>query len=292
MVSGKKIGFEERWQESCLLPGFSDHNPLYHYCNADTFLAIITNNTIRISDLTKMNDYMETQWGIDLILKTATEHSELTDDFQNVIIDSIKKAQTFTRPLAACFSRDKDVLSQWRAYADDGRGFAIGIHPTALDNINGVVGRVLYKSKDQIEFIKKKLSLLQVMYSLSPDKPADFDESDIGIILVQAACFLKNAAFSEEGEIRIVKLFSSEDGEDGTMIVDPADSDSDIHAKYRISHGRLTPFEDARLPDDKKSIVEVVLGPRNEDTAFDVRAALNSSGFLKVTVSNSSASYR
>jgi Protein of unknown function (DUF2971) len=37
----------------------------------------------------------------------------------------------------ASFSTEKDDLGQWRAYADDGRGFAIGFDPKSLGSIGG-----------------------------------------------------------------------------------------------------------------------------------------------------------
>ena len=37
----------------------------------------------------------------------------------------------------SCFSADGDVLSQWRAYADDGHGFAIGFAPAEFAILQG-----------------------------------------------------------------------------------------------------------------------------------------------------------
>ncbi|MEG0308941.1 MAG: hypothetical protein RR636_13420 [Clostridium sp.] len=31
----------------------------YHYCRLDTFIAIISNKSLRLCDLSKTNDYME-----------------------------------------------------------------------------------------------------------------------------------------------------------------------------------------------------------------------------------------
>ena len=53
----------------------------------------------------------------------------------------------------ACFSRERDDLGQWRAYADDGRGYAIGLAPRLFsinesvqaDSLPEFVGPVLYK---------------------------------------------------------------------------------------------------------------------------------------------------
>jgi hypothetical protein len=35
----------------------------------------------------------------------------------------------------SCFSKDKDSLSQWRGYGDDGRGIAIGFNSEVLNNL-------------------------------------------------------------------------------------------------------------------------------------------------------------
>lgn len=37
-------------------------NLLYHYCSLDTFLSIVQNRTIRLSDITKSNDAKELTW--------------------------------------------------------------------------------------------------------------------------------------------------------------------------------------------------------------------------------------
>lgn len=36
---------------------------IYHYCSLDTFVQIVKNKTIRLSDLDKTNDFMEKKMG-------------------------------------------------------------------------------------------------------------------------------------------------------------------------------------------------------------------------------------
>jgi hypothetical protein len=38
---------------------------VYHYCSLETFLNIINNKTIRLSDINKSNDYLETKTTIE-----------------------------------------------------------------------------------------------------------------------------------------------------------------------------------------------------------------------------------
>src|SRR6266446_2177088 len=100
---------------------------IYHYCGAASFLAICTIKKMRFSDLFSMNDFMEMHWGYSIWEKAA---SEILDEVGREFLDEIDKIISVSGVrgllVAACFSLDGDVLSQWRAYADDGQGYAIG----------------------------------------------------------------------------------------------------------------------------------------------------------------------
>lgn len=39
----------------------------YHYCRLDTFIAIISNKSLRLCDLSKTNDYMERKWILNIL---------------------------------------------------------------------------------------------------------------------------------------------------------------------------------------------------------------------------------
>lgn len=42
---------------------------VYHFCNINTFYSIISNQTLRLSDITKSNDQLEITWAISIIRK-------------------------------------------------------------------------------------------------------------------------------------------------------------------------------------------------------------------------------
>jgi len=52
---------------------------IYHYCTLDTFMEIIQNKTLRLSDLNKTNDYMEKRWANRFI---ATVLQEKLDEYE------------------------------------------------------------------------------------------------------------------------------------------------------------------------------------------------------------------
>ena len=101
----------------------NDDSILYHYCSVDVFVNILKTHSIWLTHAREMNDFHE-----DILfrkpLKTALQsfvnRSEPERQLLQQIVDEYTKRADF--PYVACFSRDKDMLSQWRAYADNGKG--------------------------------------------------------------------------------------------------------------------------------------------------------------------------
>lgn len=114
---------------------------IYHYCSLETFVQIIRNKALRLSELDKTNDYMEKKWGINFLYRVLRDelqgrgitmdlkenywYSENAHNHLEQLENDIKSFLNH-QTLIACFSTEKDMLSQWRAYGDDGNGVAIG----------------------------------------------------------------------------------------------------------------------------------------------------------------------
>ncbi|WP_070001132.1 DUF2971 domain-containing protein [Cellulosilyticum sp. I15G10I2] len=214
---------------------------IYHYCTIDTFLAIIQNKTIRLSDLNKTNDYMEKKWANKLIayaLKEQLEEYEIDMDLEEdywydeqannhlrYYKKEIERVLYDESPiLISCFSEEKDKLSQWRAYGQDGEGVAIGFNYKLLTQLkdgeyNIFIEKVIYRENDQ----KKRLAglidatiyyvdrLYRKMSAKFFDNFNDFfkDEFDtfcevLAEDIWRVGCIIKNPAFSEEKEVRII----------------------------------------------------------------------------------------
>lgn len=103
----------------------------YHYCSLDTFYNILQTGTIRFGNPLNMNDSAEIIWLLemvkDFVLKRGVYNSIL--EGWN-LIENISRTllQEMDCPYIFCLSKDKDVLSQWRSYANDGKGVAIGFN--------------------------------------------------------------------------------------------------------------------------------------------------------------------
>lgn len=108
----------------------SSQETLWHYTSMKSMLQIFQNKTLRFSSATHLNDSEELTWVEKVIeaAKTNKNTGQLDDDAALLLSHCIAPSDFHQRnsPLVASFSMCHDKLSQWRAYADDGRGVAIG----------------------------------------------------------------------------------------------------------------------------------------------------------------------
>jgi len=111
--------------------------PLYHYTDLGGLKGILEHRQIWFTHYQYLNDPSELIFGVALayeavqkIIKENDEAERLTQFF-NVLLTMFKDPN-FHKNLAfytASFCRKGDDLGQWRAYANNGRGFAIGLSP-------------------------------------------------------------------------------------------------------------------------------------------------------------------
>lgn len=214
---------------------------VYHYCSLETFLSIAKNRTIRLSDISKSNDLRETKATIDMIREKAIalnrEHG--IEEYQPIMMgtnNDVAMTHLIERVLdrlyhysdvlvyAACFSEERDLLSQWCEYADNGKGIVIGFNLECL--------RKICLASDDFLKIDKVLYLNQadnLLNSKMDEYAHDFYQEIIGALaneeieqlltnpnasnyiplltqkqLVIDSVFYKHESFSPEKEWRIV----------------------------------------------------------------------------------------
>lgn len=211
---------------------------LYHYCSLDTFNAIVSNKCLRLSDLSKSNDYMERKWimnvteealidifnkqGIKIDLREDYWYSDTINNHISYLYDWLK-FYVERSSFITCFSRNGDLLSQWRAYGDNGKGVSIGFNAKLLSkshsNKNEIYYEdVIYDMKEQIKEIQiAVLNAIDYMKELFNDFPIrlsdNFNEYFVNEFdvfcqvlcdeLAILSCYMKNPAFREEDEVRI-----------------------------------------------------------------------------------------
>jgi len=127
---------------------------LYHYCSTAAFHSIVSTRSIWLSSLSLANDTMEGRLLSQWIMQHAQEDSASPDGVSR-LRHQLDFLETSVEGLAFCVSGEGDLLSQWRGYADDARGFAIGFDGRYLakwgDNENASMSleQVTYDLEDQ-----------------------------------------------------------------------------------------------------------------------------------------------
>jgi hypothetical protein len=99
--------------------------PLHHYTNDAGLKGILEGGALWLSDITTLNDPSEIKHGMDRaidVFKTLAQN-EIHPAVAEMFIESLEK---HVRPFFVCsFSMKKNDLDQWRAYANDGCGYAL-----------------------------------------------------------------------------------------------------------------------------------------------------------------------
>lgn len=146
---------------------------VYHYCNVETFLNIIRNHTLRMSDIFKSTDNLEAKSILDSVKNRVFDMYIKDGGFINSPIYGMEKDSAFGYILenvmkniisdsdrlyyVTCFSEKSDLLGQWREYADKGRGIAIGFDENWFVKLCGIVKDVFRFEKVQYEHNDKKV---------------------------------------------------------------------------------------------------------------------------------------
>lgn len=272
----------------------------YHYCNVDVLLSILKNNELRLSDIEKSNDYAERIW---MMKKIEEEFIDIAS--QEVFIEKRKKLikafthlekefEGFDNIYATCFSTEGDLLSQWRAYAQDGHGVAIGFSGQLLKKVNeykyGIKFLpIIYDSAEQKKYGKvqarKMLDLLQegdyLFHALSEVFLND---------LVDLCCF-KNPAFNEEKEWRLCISLSPECRVNKKATFSPFTM-SEI--KLYSNKKKIITYIDLNFSQVKNEIIEeIILGPKCEISIKDMLQILSILGYdtQNIMIKKSKATY-
>jgi len=296
MMLIKKIGGDSKREE---IPKEERPSRLYHYCSVDSFKNIIESKQIWLCDSRSLNDYRENTWILNHIRNVQ---KELESDWSTLkpVLDNFDLNSPI--PFISAFSINGDLLSQWRAYAADGQGVAMGIDPSALG-----IPFALPMTSDQSELT---IGISPVVYDQDFQRQVVYDtlvnaiellksaEREPGNIHIGAAIHLrqmafvfKNDAFKEECEWRIIHTpFVLEKKENGLTQV--LGGNSPIH--FRTRGSILIPYFTHSLVRENEShtLVEVVLGPKCPVDPLTMKIFLSNTGFPRVEVTSSNASYR
>ncbi len=277
----------------------SEGETLYHYCSAETLLAICTNRTLRFSDIFSMNDFLEMHWGYSIWERVREKlNGEIDQDLLAQIDAILKHINILAAPLATCLSTDGDVLSQWRAYSQDGTGYAVGFRAEDLAQLQSRPLRVLYSEVEQLSELERWVRAIASVESNAEDKfSADFFEACYTLAIDLAS--FKNPAFREEQEVRLLHTLNYLDSNNSRKLVSVGGSAfgepcGPSKLNFLMKQGTPCAYVDINFSRDGNinPIVEVIVGPKNSALLTGISVFLETLGHPNVVVRKSQASYR
>lgn len=260
---------------------------LYHYCSLEAFYGIIKSKSLWLSDAKSSNDAMEgelTTLMLDKLIENtpSIKGSALYPDFiKNYKLNGSIMA------FITCFAKNGDRLSQWRGYANDGHGVAIGFNAKTF-GIRNHLPHATSKFEDKSIGLQKVIydeeTQLERLREIVGDRLDELDQITKVLPLTTTRYLFKNPAFFEEEEWRILHL-SYPNKNDNYKLIGAMDN-----LMFRQKQNDIVPY--FNLPLKENSIVEIVLGPKNTMNKTKIKAFLSSNGFQNVEISYSKASYR
>ncbi|MFD0766675.1 DUF2971 domain-containing protein [Mucilaginibacter lutimaris] len=200
--------------------------------------------------------------------------------------------------VSSSFSQEEDVLSQWRAYADDGKGYVIGFKASDMTKMAVRPLEVLYDEKLQIQELTALIRAFHHVESKESEKFGNDFFRTCHNIAFDLAAFI-NPAFNEEKEIRLVHLLNFEQSNDFMKLKDIGGhafgkKKSPETIQFRTRGYGILPFIDIDFSNEGKvnPIKEVVIGPKNQMLPTAISVFLETIGIGKVKIKRSTASYR
>lgn len=267
---------------------------IYHYCSVEAFNAIIQNKTIWLSSVYNLNDYKEIHWIKDKIFKKI-QNSITKDNFQKYKTFEELYSKQLPNVYIASFSQGSDLLSQWRAYANDGYGVAIGFNSDYFKKNKMIkTSQVLYDEicqEKQIDLMLKPLDNLDCDIDINSIEFKNICK-EIIIDINNLSARSKNELFKEEQEVRLIHNPKIIDDKKNKKFIF---KDNLSKMKFRSVCGNLIPYFELKFEEEIKdipAILEIVKGPKNKFIEQEVKIFLSLNGFYSVDIKSSKSSYR
>lgn len=249
---------------------------VYHYCSLEAFLSIIQNASLWVSDISKSNDYLECAYVRDKIRNRIECRLEDNPEYLHAWRTGYGMNEELNYSMLTyviCFSEKKDFLSQWRGYADDGKGIAIGFCKKMLETLSKTVHhnldfvKVIYDEKRQEKYIDR---VVEENLKKMETKGIGHVGLELNTNYKSQFAIYKNPSFKEEGEWRLI-FNSYPDGKEikvgNMMFKEP---------KFRVSKGKLISYVELDFSDIKREFIkEIWIGPKSEVELRDIMQVLS-----------------
>ena len=206
-------------QDSPFVRSITSQKPpdiIYHYTNETGLKGILESGKLWLTEIGGLNDPSELKHGFDVAIKTLKkmvasgppESRIFARDLELIAKrGTIQKAADF---FICSFSLCSDDLGQWRAYADNGRGFALGFDAAALESRANLDSFPLTYDDDKLAEIDREIVAKVLHLARLPDYKDDLSIAFMTYV-TNAAIYFKHPAYKFEKEYRFLEVFSFDD---------------------------------------------------------------------------------
>jgi hypothetical protein len=251
--------------------------PLYHYTDAAGLEGLIKTQQVWFTSYLHLNDTSELTYGMAIASKLLKEIGNRSDARIRLFCEMVgdlfthENMQSTFGFFIGSFSQARNDLGQWRAYGDDGRGFALGLAPNLFHvadkadrkpHENVFVTPVVYGEEAGRERHRPAIEKAVVIVASTIDHAANImrhratglafldrmAKSLIASQLIWNSLTIKHEAYEHEQEIRLIIM-----GE--TKKLQP-------YVSTRARGSEIVPFiKNDMAIQERGSIVKVVIGP-------------------------------
>ncbi|WP_031426843.1 DUF2971 domain-containing protein [Flavimarina sp. Hel_I_48] len=288
---------------------------IYHYTSLDSFVSILETQTLFSSNINFLNDRKEYEYGVDLIkevisgFKKDKQNAQILNLLENHL-NLIYKSERYI----TCFSLDGDLLSQWKAYANNGKGVSIGFDTINIEDqcFSQIIGGKLieYDKERQIKNIKSIIS--QIILFFETNKPnIDWEGHDYNSVIVHTILdFLreiissfKHPSFQTEKEFRLEYEINDTWNKHDDEVINFRTTENliipyiKLTTQYQdyLQEQRESPdgFPDT-FPIKRLPINQIIIGPSLEFKAIKLvlNKLLKKKGYDNIDISSSTIPYR
>jgi len=301
---------KESFSNEKLNKPISDYDTIYHYTDLNGLIGILESQTLFSTHINFLNDRKEFQYGLDLIESVLIEsnnavHKKMLAEL-NKKVENLKNLEKYV----TCFSRNGDLLSQWRSYGNQGKGVAIGFNPIEItESFQEILhsSNILYDEKDQKEIIREIIKI-SIEYFNENKIFYDWEGCDYNFMISKAIiefleCMVigwKHPSFSEEKEFRLeydVDYLSNKKSNKEILF---RISDRllipyiKLYSKYSENNDESSEHIKHTDSDQKLPITKIILGPSLdfESNEMAIQMLLRKNGFNDIEIKASQIPYR
>jgi hypothetical protein len=290
-----------------------EYDTIYHYSDLGSLIGILESQNLYSTNINYLNDAKELKHGVSLI-------SEVIDLFRNTknerifsfMKSSLNKIYDIDK-YVTCFSKNGDLLSQWRSYGNDGKGVAIGFDPLEIEESiydSIVCMNIMYSESRQKEILEVYIRII-IGYFESIKENIDWTDFDYDNLIADTLIYFlegiisnfKHPSFSEEKEFRIEykvdgninkahkknQYFKSS----GSLVVPY------IKLESRLKKSKQQALKNPDFLKHTKSdinfpVKEIILGPSldYEMNKISIEKLLSKTGYENVQIKQSTIPYR